>query len=102
MPSPRKRYPAKPQEEVSEKVSNIFADKNEESPSEDTIVNKIEEPLPVFIEESITPMPDPGPRFLEKELPPAEKPTVKTPGESPPQTPERKHPRNIPKFSRFR
>lgn len=66
----------------------------------ETISQAEEEPKPEtkkFVEEAITPSEDPGPRFVET---PVEAPPVKKP-EAKPVAPKR-HPRNIPKFSRHR
>lgn len=49
-----------------------------------------------FFEESITPTEDPGLRFVETPEPPAKEATATTTLKAPP----RRHPRNIPKFSR--
>lgn len=51
-----------------------------------------------FVEQTIVPTADPGPRFLENTLP--EKPKEVKPPELKP-APKRR-PRNVPKFSRFR
>lgn len=51
-----------------------------------------------FVPQEITPTPDPGPRFLEQ--PPVEKtPVVPAPQLQPA---PRRHPRNVPKFSRVK
>ena len=58
-----------------------------------------------FVAQSITPTPDPGPRFLDKEpqlvakpAPPAQK----EPGAILNPKPQRRHPRNVPRFSAYR
>ena len=59
-----------------------------------------EAPLPVVLPE-ITPTEDVGPRFTEE--PPAPSPQVVTPPATPQlQPPPKRHPRNVPKFSRFK
>ena len=61
------------------------------------VMEKTEEVLP-----PITPMPDPGPRFLSKEdLPEPVKKETKAPGKPLTQSQKPRHPRNIPKFSRY-
>lgn len=55
-----------------------------------------------FVAESIIPVADPGPRFLEKEPQPMAKPAPvaqKTPGATLQPKPQRRHPRNVPRFS---
>jgi hypothetical protein len=49
-----------------------------------------------FIAPEITPTPDAGPRFLPKE----EQPAAKAPQAPPQPVAPRRHPRNVPKFSR--
>lgn len=103
MATPRKRYSSKPQPEVSEKVSNISAELEKAAEEKDEVLPVVfDEPEPVFVEKSITPMPDPGPRFLDKEPPAPEPPTTQAPGVPLEQPPKRKHPRNVPKFSRYK
>jgi hypothetical protein len=51
-----------------------------------------------FVEETIVPTPDLGPRFLEE----VEKPKPKPAKELKLQPAPRRHPRNVPKFSRSR
>ncbi len=59
-----------------------------------------EAPLPVILPE-ITPTEDVGPRFVEE--PPTSTPKVATPPATPHlQPPPKRHPRNVPKFSRFK
>ena len=59
-----------------------------------------EAPLPVVLPE-ITPTEDVGPRFVEE--PPTPLPQVVTPPATPQlQPPPKRHPRNVPKFSRFK
>lgn len=59
-----------------------------------------EAPLPVVLPE-ITPTEDVGPRFVEE--PPTPSPQVVTPPATPQlQPPPKRHPRNVPKFSRFK
>ena len=70
----------------------------EEEP-EAKVEEKTEAPLPVILPE-ITPTEDVGPRFVE---PPTPSPQVVTPPATPQlQPPPKRHPRNIPKFSRFK
>ena len=57
-------------------------------------------PLPVILPE-ITPTEDVGPRFVEE--PPTSQPQAVTPPATPQlQPPPKRHPRNIPKFSRYK
>ena len=52
-----------------------------------------------FVEQEIIPTEDVGPRFVEELLPPSHAPNAVAPKlENPP----KRHPRNIPKFSRFK
>jgi len=102
MASTRRRYPTKPEPEVSEEVSNLFVEV-EAPPQEEVVELPIDEtPTPVFVEESITPMPDPGPRFLEKEIPTPHPQAVTPPVTPQIQPPSKRHPRNTPKFSRYK
>ncbi len=67
---------------------------------ETKVEEKIEAPLPVILPE-ITPTEDVGPRFVEE--PPNPSPQVVTPpATSQIQPPPKRHPRNVPKFSRFK
>lgn len=67
---------------------------------ETKVEEKIEAPLPVILPE-ITPTEDVGPRFVEE--PPTPSPQVVTPpATSQIQPPPKRHPRNVPKFSRFK
>ena len=72
-------------EEAAQEVFEAISQKEEPAP-----------PIPVVIE-SIVPTEDPGPRFVEK----APEPAVPAVTPQPPQpVAPRRHPRNIPKFSR--
>jgi hypothetical protein len=111
MSTPRKRVPNAPRSFSPEKKietleqeptkSDLFLEEVIETFSEEVVE------LPVVEEKKeilppITPMADPGPRFLPKE----ELPVVveKTPDKYPIQAPnvisQKRHPRNTPKFSR--
>lgn len=66
---------------------------------EETVEETFEEVAPTpapFVEETILPAEDPGPRFVVVEVP-------QPPLEAPPAAPKapKRHPRNIPKFSRL-
>lgn len=61
---------------------------------------KAEAPLPVILPE-ITPTEDVGPRFVE-ELPTPQPQAVTPPVTPQLQPPPKRHPRNIPKFSRYK
>jgi hypothetical protein len=52
-----------------------------------------------FVEREIIPTEDAGPRFVEELLPPSHTPNAVAPKL---QNPPKRHPRNIPKFSRFK
>ncbi len=80
--------------EVFESISQKEEETPEEKQAEKPLVEK------PFVEETITPTEDPGPRFLKKgeEIPPA--PRSRPAPELKP-APKR-HPRNVPKFSRTR
>ena len=105
MATPRKRSSnsTKPPEEVTEETPlSEFLDEVATEMFE-TISQKEEEDLPEpgpiekpFVEESIIPTEDPGPRFIPEPLP-----VVKSPEPPKPVAP-RRHPRNIPKFSRYK
>jgi hypothetical protein len=102
MATPRKRRqnptPPAPVEEnldefVEEETTNFFemlseAEKIVEQP-----------PAPVFRELSIIPSEDLGPRFVEAQ-PPAPQPQQKTKLNPPREVPQKRHPRNTPRFSR--
>jgi hypothetical protein len=73
--------------------------RNEEE-AEAKVEEKAEAPLPVVLPE-ITPTEDVGPRFVEES--PTPQPQVVTPPATPHlQPPPKRHPRNIPKFSRYK
>jgi outer membrane biosynthesis protein TonB len=107
MATPRKRSSSftKPPEEVTEETQlSEFLDEVATEMFE-TISQKEEEALPEpepvekpFVEESIIPTEDPGPRFIPEPTPP---PVTKAPEPPKPVAP-RRHPRNIPKFSRYK
>lgn len=71
-------------------------------------ISRSEEPVveeKPFVAESITPTPDPGPRFLDKEPQPVATPVSppqKEPGITLKPKPQRRHPRNVPRFSAYR
>ena len=72
----------------------------EEEEAEAKVEEKAEAPLPVILPE-ITPTEDVGPRFVEE--PPTPQPQAVTPPVTPQlQPPPKRHPRNIPKFSRYK
>ena len=72
----------------------------EEEEAEAKVEEKVEAPLPVILPE-ITPTEDVGPRFVEE--PPTPQPQAVTPPATPQlQPPPKRHPRNIPKFSRYK
>jgi hypothetical protein len=52
-----------------------------------------------FVEQEIIPTEDVGPRFVEELLPPSHAPNAVAPKLK---NPPKRHPRNIPKFSRFK
>jgi hypothetical protein len=110
MATPRKRpsrassFSAPPVEEkVEEKVEETQEIKEVETFLEVAVeevleeVERKEEILP-----AITPMPDPGPRFVEKEEAPKPTPTLQKPPARPVPEAKPRHPRNIPKFSRHK
>lgn len=101
MATTRKRtsgFSEKPKEESTEQeeieqMLDVLAQETFEE------ISKKEEVVPVFVPQEITPSEDPGPRFVEPVVAPS------TPDQQPaPQlkTPPKRHPRNIPKFSRFK
>ena len=106
MATPRKRSSSfrKPPEEVTEEAQlsefldevatemfETISQKEEEAPEE----TRVEKP---FVEEAIIPTEDPGPRFIPE---PEPTPVAKAPEPPKPVAP-RRHPRNIPKFSRYK
>jgi hypothetical protein len=111
MPTPRKRVPNAPRSFSPEKKietleqeptkSDLFLEEVIETFSEEVV-----EPTVVEVEReilpSIIPVADPGPRFLPKEeLPVAVEKTSDKPSSPVPSVISKKrHPRNIPKFSR--
>ena len=111
MATPRKRstgFSEKPKEEISEetKVEELL----DEVATEmfETISHKEEEkpqaPLPVVLP-PIVATEDAGPRFVEQQPPaPAPQPKAPQPKAAAPklQPPPKRHPRNIPKFSRYK
>jgi hypothetical protein len=107
MATPRKRSPGfteKLKEEISEEAQlskfldeaatemlETISQKEEEQPEPP----KVEQP---FVAPSIIPTEDPGPRFI----PEPEPTSVAKPPESPKPVAPRRHPRNVPKFSRYK
>jgi hypothetical protein len=106
MAAPRKRTttpgfttPKKEEVKIEEALISELLDESAREMFE-TISRKEEEVVEEkpFVAQSIAPTPDPGPRFLDKEIsPPA--PAQKTPGEILKPKPVRRHPRNTPRFS---
>ncbi len=111
MATPRKRSPGftKPAEEITEEITEeaelaefldevatemfeTISRKEEEEQPEPT---KVEQP---FVAPSVIPTEDPGPRFIPE---PEPTPVAKAPEPPKPVAP-RRHPRNIPKFSRYK
>lgn len=79
-------------EEMLEPVKEIIEAENE---AESPVIYNVP-----FVEETIVPTPDLGPRFLEESTPtPEPAPSPKTPVLQPP---PKRHPRNVPRFSRTR
>jgi hypothetical protein len=111
MATSRRRYSSKSSSKVIDEVSNISTKEEEEvveeqveSPLEEVvqeIVEVIVTPEPAILPE-ITPIADPGPRFLEAiELPkPPSKPEPGVPLAD--SVKQKRHPRNIPRFSRIK
>lgn len=72
----------------------------EEEQAEAKVEKKREAPLPVILPE-IAPSEDTGPRFVEETVTPP--PQAPTPTATPQlQPPPKRHPRNVPKFSRYK
>lgn len=72
----------------------------EEEEAEAKVEEKADAPLPVVLPE-ITPTDDVGPRFVEES--PSPQPQAVTSSATPQlQPPPKRHPRNIPKFSRYK
>jgi hypothetical protein len=97
MATPRKRtsgFSEKPAEEI--KVEEFLDEAAQEVFEAVSQKEEPASPIPVVIE-SITPTEDPGPRFVEKAPEPVA--PVAAPQPLQPVAP-RRHPRNIPKFSR--
>ena len=84
---------AKQEEEIQEFLDVVATEMFE------TMSHKEEETVEKkpFVAPEITPTPDPGPRFLPKEEQPPDTATPKVP---PQPVAPRRHPRNVPKFSR--
>lgn len=111
MPPSRKRYQPKPTTQVPEEVTEEggtieeYLDFNFEGPVEEKAeeiqeeVSVLPEPIPFVIQE-IEPQPDRDP-FVDKSAPPVPKPSP-TVVEQVVLTPQKRHPRNIPKFSRVK
>lgn len=80
------------QEEIEQMLDVLAQETFEE-------ISQKEEIAPVFVPQEIIPTDDAGPRFLDLEVP-------ATPEAARPEpqlkTPPKRHPRNIPKFSRFK
>ena len=102
MATPRKRpsrasnFNAPPVEDkVEEKEVETFLEVAVEEVLKE--VERKEEILPAII-----PMPDPGPRFIEREEAPKPAPALQKPSVRPEQQAKPRHPRNIPKFSRHK
>jgi hypothetical protein len=113
MPTPRKRSPgvsrsfspsAKSEEQTTEGTEvDLFVDLPTavEVEQEITLLETIVKEKEEVLLPPITPLPDPGPRFIPKEeLPVPIKQELKAPGKSLLPTGQRKHPRNVPKISR--
>jgi hypothetical protein len=105
MATPRKRHPIAPTKPPVDVVEDNIDEFTEEATAEIfemlAEAEKVEdEPEVPFREESIIPTDDVGPRFVEVEKKPVAKtaPVVQSP--STPQPVPKRHPRNIPKFSR--
>jgi hypothetical protein len=105
MATPRKRstgFSEKPKEEISEETQ--VEELLDEVATEvfETISHKEEEkpqdPLPVILP-PIAATEDAGPRFVEQPPAPAPQPKAAAPKIQPP---PKRHPRNIPKFSRYK
>jgi hypothetical protein len=102
MPTTRKRtsgFTSDVESEISETLSVEELEVSAEEAEEKEVVPAPEliAPKP-FVEETIAPTPDPGPRFVEEVAKPEPEP-VKKPELKPA---PRRHPRNVPKFSRSR
>ena len=103
MATPRKRLPLPERltEEVSEKVQieeflDVVSTEMFETISQKE-VSPEPEPEKPFVEESILPTPDEGPRFVEA---PLETVVSETPVATPAPKPTRRAQRNVPRFSR--
>jgi hypothetical protein len=66
----------------------------------DEVIQEVEEVEKIL--PPITPMPDPGPRFIKAEELPKPAPTLQKPPIQPTPKAKPRHPRNIPKFSRHK
>ena len=94
MAAPRKRpsaeFSERPKEEITEEkeVDEILEVSTKEIVDE---IEKVEEVLP-----EITPIEDPGPRFIDPPVAEEQPKAIRTEAKAP-----RPHPRNIPKFSRI-
>jgi len=108
MTTSRKRYPSQPiRKPIDEIPTEISTEMEEVIPTpveikEEEVVVSLPEPLvKLFVAEEITPTPDPGPRFLDKVEDIAAPVKPKSPGKTLENSAGKKrHPRNIPKFSR--
>jgi hypothetical protein len=119
MATPRKRSPGftKPAEEVTEEVKveelleevatemfETILQKEEEVKEEPTPQPKVSAPVVI---ESIIPVEDAGPRFVDVEPEKEPEQAVKVTSPTPPRTPRnvhppKRHPRNIPKFTPYK
>ena len=101
MAAPRKRPTSQGFSSVEEEQQTIEATPVEETPDStsqkmfETFSQVVEAP-PQIIEE-IVPTEDPGPRFVEEVAPPS---PVEVANPAPQPVTSKRHPRNIPKFSR--
>jgi hypothetical protein len=106
MATPRKRRPnplapipsAEPvKDNIEEFIEEVTTDLFERLAEAEKIEDK---PEPIFREETIVPTDDVGPRFVEVERTPTAIPASAPKPVTTPQPMSKRHPRNIPKFSR--
>jgi hypothetical protein len=108
-PSKAKVEEAKVEELLDEVATEMFETIShiEEEPEVETPVEPTPAPIPVVID-SIVPTEDAGPRFVEEPAPKVEAVKPKAPAPQEPTTvpqltyPPKRHPRNIPKYSRYK
>jgi hypothetical protein len=106
MATPRKRRPTPlapipPAEPVKDNIEGFIEEVTTDLFERLAEAEKIEDkPEPIFREETIVPTDDVGPRFVEVEKPPAVTPAPAPKSATVPQPVPKRHPRNIPKFSR--